>query len=293
MIGNTQIIDNIFKYDIPLKNYTSFKIGGVAEILAEPGNISELREVLRFCKDEKKKIFVLGNGSNVLINDDGIQGVVIRVGGGNFKKIKREGNHIYSQAGANLSHLIRKTASWGLGGLEVLVGIPGTVGGAVIMNAGGKYGTISDTLRCVTTMDFDGEIKNYNCEDIGFPYRGCNLKERIIIEAEFILKKSKKEDVFERRDKMYKEKKERQPLHLRTMGCIFKNTEQYKAAELIDKAGLKGLKVGGAIVSSLHANFVVNNGSASSEDMQNLINIVKEVVKKKFNVTLRPEIHVW
>jgi len=293
VIGNTQIMDNIFKYDVPLKSYTSFKIGGVAEILAEPGNVSELREVLRFCKDEKKKIFVLGNGSNVLINDDGIQGVVIRVGGENFKKIKREGNHIYSQAGVNLSHLIRKTASWGLGGLETLVGIPGTVGGAVIMNAGGKHGTLSDTLRCITTMDYGGEINNYNCEDIGFTYRGCNLKERIIIEAEFILKKSEKEDILERMDKMYKEKEERQPLHLSTMGCIFKNTEQHNAAELIDKAGLKGLKVGGAVVSRLHANFVVNNGNASNEDMQKLIDIVKDAVKEEFNVTLRSEIHLW
>ncbi len=293
MIGNTQIIDNIFKYDIPLKNYTSFKIGGVAEILAEPGDVSELREILKFCKDEKKKIYILGNGSNVLINDDGIQGVVIRVGGGNFKKIRKEGHHVYSQAGANLSLLIRKTASWGLGGLETLVGIPGTVGGAVVMNAGGKYGNISDTLKCITTMDYDGEINKYNREDIGFTYRGSELKNQIIIEAEFVLKDSKKEDVFERMDKMYKEKMESQPLHLNTMGCIFKNTEEYKAAELIDKAGLKGLKVGGAVVSDLHANFIVNSGTASEDDIQNLIGIVTEEVKKQFKVTLNPEIHYW
>lgn len=293
MIGNTEIIDGIFKYNVPLKNYTSFKVGGVAEVFAEPGNISELREVLKFCKDEKKNIFVLGNGSNVLVGDGGVRGVVIHVGGVGFKNVKREGNYVYSQAGVNLSYLVREAALWGLGGLEVLVGIPGTVGGAVIMNAGGKYGAISETLKCVTVMDFDGEIKKYDCKDIEFTYRGCNLNNQIIVEVGFMLKESKKEMIFERMDKMFSEKKERQPLSTFNAGCIFKNTKDYKAAELIEKAGLKGASVGGAMVSDRHSNFIINTGCASSDDIQDLMDMVKETVKERFDVTLTPEIQMW
>ncbi len=293
MIKSTEIIDNIFKYDVPLQRYTSFKTGGVAEIFAEPGNISELRKVLQFCENEQKRIFIFGNGSNILVDDKGVQGVLIHLGGVDFKEVKRDGKYIFSKAGVKLPRLIRKSASWGLGGLEVLAGIPGTVGGAVKMNAGGKYGDISETISSVTTMTFDGEIKNISRKDIEFTYRGCNLNRQIVIEVEFLLKESGKEEILERMDEIYKGKKRKQPLSTFSAGCIFKNTPHFKAGELIEKAGLKGKKVGGAIVSKKHANFIVNTENATSDDILKLIEIIKETIRKKYNISLETEIQIW
>jgi UDP-N-acetylmuramate dehydrogenase len=180
-----------------------------------------------------------------------------------------------------------------LGGLEALTGIPGTIGGAVKMNAGGKYGSISETISSVTTMTFDGEIKNINRKDIEFTYRGCNLDKQIIVEVEFLLKEARKEEILERMDEIYKEKKRKQPLSTFSAGCIFKNTSSFKAGELIEKAGLKGKKVGGAIVSKKHANFIVNTENATSADILELIKIIKETIKKKYDVQLETEIQIW
>ncbi|MGR3301164.1 MAG: UDP-N-acetylmuramate dehydrogenase [Candidatus Scalindua sp.] len=293
MISSPEIIEEIFRYDVPLQRYTSFRTGGAAEIFVEPGNTSELKKVLQFCKDEQKKVFFLGKGTNLLVNDNGVKGVVIHLGGVDFKKIERNGRYVSSGAGVNLPQLIRKTALWGLGGLEVLVGIPGTVGGAVMMNAGGKYGDISDTISSLTTMTFDGKITNLNRKDVEFAYRECNLSKQIVVNVEFTLKELKIEVVLEKMDEIYKEKKEKQPLSTFNAGSIFKNTQHFKAAELIEKANLKGQKVGGAVVSEKHANFIVNTGNATSADILELIKIIKETIKKKYNVSLEQEIQIW
>ena len=259
----------------------------------EPLGVLELKRVLQFCKDEQKKVFIFGKGTNLLVGDNGVDGVVIHLGGINFKNVERDGRYVVAGAGVDLPKLIRTVALSGFGGLEALAGIPGTVGGAVMMNAGGKYGDISDTIRSLTTMAFDGTIIKYMREDVGFEYRGCNLSEQIVIEVEFELNESKIEVVLEKMDEIYNEKQESQPLGTFNAGSIFKNTSQYKAAELIDKANLKGLKVGGAVVSEKHANFIVNTGSATSTDILELIKIIKEAIKKKYDVSLEEEIHIW
>ena len=293
MISSPEIIDEIFRYDVPLQRYTSFRTGGAAEIFVEPGNTSELKKVFQFCKDEQKKVFILGKGTNLLVNDNGVKGVVIHLGGVDFKEIEINGRQVLSGAGVGLPTLIRKTALSGLEGLEGLVGIPGTVGGAVMMNAGGKYGDISDTISSLTTMTFDGRITNLNRKDVEFAYRECNLSRQIVVNVEFTLKESKIEVVLEKMDEIYKEKKEKQPLSTFNAGSIFKNTQHFKAAELIEKANLKGQKVGGAVVSEKHANFIVNTGNATSADILELINIIKETIKKKYNVSLEQEIQIW
>lgn len=293
MISSPEIIDEIFRYDVPLQRYTSFRTGGVAEIFVEPGNMSELKKVLQFCRDEQKKVFILGKGTNLLVNDSGVKGVVIHLGGVDFKEIEINGRHVLSGAGVGLAKLIRKSALSGLEGLEGLVGIPGTIGGAVMMNAGGKYGDISDTIISLTTMTFDGEITKHSRDDVEFTYRGCSLSSQIVVNAEFELKESKIEVVLEKMDEIYKEKKEKQPLSTFNAGSIFKNTQHFKAAELIEKANLKGQKVGGAVVSEKHANFIVNTGNATSADILELIKIIKETIKKKYNVSLEQEIQIW
>ena len=293
MINSSEIISEMFRHDVPLQKYTSFRTGGAAEIFVEPLGTSELKKVLQFCKDEQKKVFIFGKGTNLLVGDNGVKGVVIHLGGINFKNVERDGRYVLSGAGVSLSKLIRAVALSGFGGLEVLAGIPGTVGGAVMMNAGGKYGVISDTISSLTTMTFDGSIIKHMRGDIEFEYRGCNLSKQIVIEVEFHLNESKIEVVLEKMDEIYNEKQEKQPLGTLNAGSIFKNTPQYKAAELIDKASLKGLKVGGAIVSEKHANFIVNTGNATSTDILELIKIIKKTIKQKYNVSLEEEIHIW
>ena len=293
MINSSEIISEMFRHDVPLQKYTSFRTGGAAEIFVEPLGTSELKKVLQFCKDEQKKVFIFGKGTNLLVGDNGVKGVVIHLGGINFKNVERDGRYVLSGAGVSLSKLIRAVALSGFGGLEVLAGIPGTVGGAVMMNAGGKYGVISDTISSLTTMSFDGSIIKHMRGDVEFEYRGCNLSKQMVIEVEFHLNESKIEVVLEKMDEIYNEKQEKQPLGTLNAGSIFKNTPQYKAAELIDKASLKGLKVGGAIVSEKHANFIVNTGNATSTDILELIKIIKKTIKQKYNVSLEEEIHIW
>ena len=293
MIKSPEIISEIFRYNVPLQKYTSFRTGGSAEIFVEPLGTLELQRVLQFCKDEQKKIYIFGKGTNLLVGDNGVKGVVIHLGGINFKNVERDGRYVLCGAGVNLPQLIRTAALSGFGGLEALAGIPGTVGGAVMMNAGGKYGDISDTIRSLTTMTLDGTIVKYMREEVDFEYRRCNLSGQIVIEVEFQLNESKIEVVLEKMDEIYNEKQESQPLGTFNAGSIFKNTSEYKAAELIDKANLKGVKVGGAVVSEKHANFIVNTGSATSTDVLELIKIIKETIKEKYNVSLEEEIHIW
>lgn len=293
MINSSENISEIFRHDVHLQKYTSFRTGGKAEIFVEPLGILELKRVLQFCKDKQKKVFIFGKGTNLLVGDNGVKGVVIHLGGINFKNVERNGKYVLSGAGVNLAQLIRAAALSGFAGLEALAGIPGTVGGAVMMNAGGKYGDISDTISSLTTMTLDGTIIKHRRKDVAFEYRGCNLLEQIVIEVEFQLNESKIEVVLEKMDEIYNEKQENQPLGTLNAGSVFKNTSQYKAAELIDKANLKGLKVGGAIVSEKHANFIVNTGNATSTDILELIKIIKETILKKHNISLEEEIHIW
>ncbi len=292
MISSPETIEGIFRYDVSLDKYTSFRTGGPAEIFVEPVDTLELKKVLRFCKEEQKKIFVFGKGSNILVNDNGIKGVVVHLGSVSFRKVERKGIYVSTGAGVILPSLVKRTSSWGLEGLEVLVGIPGTVGGAVMMNAGGKYGNISETINSLTTMTFDGKITSYNRKDLEFSYRKCNLDEQIVLKVEFMLKESNKEEVLRKMGDIYKEKVERQPLLANSAGCIFKNADNFKAAELIDKADLKGRKIGDAVVSRKHANFIINNGKATSTNIIELIKIIRETVKVKYNVSLELEIQI-
>lgn len=240
MISSPEIIDEIFRYDVPLQRYTSFRTGGAAEIFVEPGNTSELKKVLQFCRDEQKKVFILGKGTNLLVNDNGVKGVVIHLGGVDFKEIKIEGRHVLSGAGVGLAKLIRKSALSGLEGLEGLVGIPGTVGGAVMMNAGGKYGDISDTIDSLTTMTFDGKITKHSRDDVEFAYRGCNLSGQIVVNVEFTLKESKIEVVLEKMDEIYKEKKKNN-LYQHLMPAVYLRIHNtLKPRNLLKRQILKG-----------------------------------------------------
>ncbi len=293
MITHSKTTNSLFQHNVSLRKYTSFRTGGVAELFVEPKSLSELKDVLQFCRREEKKVFVLGNGSNILVHDSGVEGVVIYLGGSCFKEVKRYGRYVCSGAGVGLIGLIRRVAMWGLGGLSGLAGIPGSVGGAVMMNAGGKYGNISENIHSVTTVSFHGEMRKRERKEIDFQYRGCSLHDEIVIEVEFLLREADKEKTFQEMDTMYREKREKQPLGTLNAGCIFKNPPGFKAAELIDRAGLKGVTVGGALISPIHANFIINCEDATSDDILELIQIIQETVKKKYHVQLETELHIW
>lgn len=283
----------LVKRNEPLSRYTTFGIGGAAEIFVEPRNIAEIKELIEFGRDNKLPINVIGKGSNILVNDSGVRSIVIHLGGNGFKRIKRENSSIVAEAGVSLSLLVNKCVEWGIGGLEVLTGIPGTVGGSIASNAGGKYGTISEYVRSVTTIDIDGSIHHYNREDIDFRYRKNCFTNQIIIEVTLKLKTCDSSELLKHSRKILEEKNLRQPLSAKSAGCVFKNPTGYYAGALIEQAGLKGQRVGGAMVSEKHANFIINTGDATAADVLRLVDMIRCAVLRKFNILLELEIQVW
>ena len=270
-----------------MKKYTSFKIGGCADLLAEPENVSQLRAVLKVLKDVPH--IIIGNGTNLLFGDGGYRGVVLRLGN-RFARVRVEGNRIYADAGASLAAVSRAAMEAGLAGLAPLSGIPATVGGAVIMNAGAYGGEMADVIETVTYMTPDGEAGESS--DHGFSYRHSTYmeKDRIITGAVFKLSKGDSEEIKREMEALSVRRREKQPLNLPSAGSAFKRPKEGFAAKMIDEAGLRGFSVGGAAVSEKHAGFVVNTGNASADDVRKLLLAVQKKVEEAYGVVLEPEI---
>lgn len=286
-------LKNILRYDEPLARHTTFGIGGPAKILAEPQDVEALKELIHYAAGRRMKVCVIGSGSNLLVRDRGYRGMVIKLRRGKFQKITVSGDVIASGAGAPLPKLIAAARRSSLGGLEGLTGIPGTVGGAVMMNAGYKS-SIGDHVDCIRAMDMKGRIRTFVKDDLKFGYRRSNLEGYIILEAEFRLEKTKAGNIERDIKELSAHRKQTQPIGSRSAGCIFKNPqgENISAGRLIDLCGLKGRKVGGAVVSDKHANFIINSEFASSKDVLHLIKLVQRRVKKRMNVDLEMEVKV-
>lgn len=277
---------------MPLAPETSFRIGGPAQFFIEPKNFEELTGAIARCVRNGIPIKILGGGSNVLISDRGIEGAVIRLA--KMNTVTRDGNRVISEAGAQLAGLVRRAEQWGLSGLERLAGIPGSVGGAVTMNAGGKFGCISSVIKSVTILDMtNGSITELSKDQIGLGYRESGLNGRIVLRAEFELCEQNHEWIVERHIQVLEDKAKSQPLNSWSAGCIFKNPDNDGAGRLIDSAGMKGRRVGHALVSPVHANFIVNEGGASADDVKKLITEVHDTVNDKFGVNLELEILMW
>lgn len=278
----------IVRYNEPLARHTSFHIGGPAEVFITPKNIVQLSEIYRLCCQKKIPIHILGRGTNLLVSDRGVKGVVLKP---EWMNLERNGNKITVSAAYPLARLVQDSVRMGLGGLEPLVGIPGSVGGAVVMNAGGKYGQMADIVKSVRVIARDGRVKNVN--RIKFAYRWSNLKGRLVGEVTLQLKSSTSAAVRSRIGEILKDKKQTQPLADWSAGCVFTNPARSSAGMLIDKAGLKGLTIGGARISTKHANFIVNTGKAEARDVAKLINIIRKTICKEFNIDLQLEIEQW
>ena len=278
--------------------HTSFGIGGPASIWAQPGNIRELKKIVVFARENHIPTFVIGGGTNVLVRDEGFNGIVIHLGSELFKKISLDGTKVKAGAGCSVPGLVRLCCSEGLGGLESLVGIPGTVGGAVYMNAGGwsspLYKNIGDYVSSLKVMDGKGNIKILKREALTFGYRSSSLSSYIILEADLELGKEDSMALKSRCSKFLKMKRDKQVLDAPSAGCVFKNPadSQFTTGQMIDMLGLKGRVVGGAQISQKHANFIINKGKASCEDVLKLVDMIKKKVMDNYNISLELEIKV-
>jgi len=285
--------DDIVRQGEPLAPYTWFKIGGPAAYFAEPRTIDELGALVRRCREEELSVWLIGGGSNLLVRDEGVPGVVIRLAAEAFSEVKVDGETITSGGGSKLGHLISIAVREGLAGLESLVGIPGTIGGALHGNSGGRGGDIGQWASQATVMTRDGEIHVRQRDDLVFSYRDSSLDELVILDAQFQLEPTDSVELTKRMQKQWILKKASQPLGHESAGCIFKNPRGMSAGMLIDQAGLKGTTIGGATVSERHANFILTAPGASSQDVLKLIDLIKGRISDRLGVELETEIEVW
>lgn len=276
-----------------LKNHTTFRIGGAARYFIEPKNSVELKSLLRLLIRYKISFLVLGSGSNILVSDKGVSGAVIRLSSNYFKKINYSGGFLEAKSGIPLSGLLIFAEKKGLSGAEFLAGIPGTLGGALIMNAGSQDKSIGELVKEITVMDRNGNIKNLPKNKIKFGYRNSSLGKYIILSARLELLKVDKQEVKEKITRYLSYRRLTQDLRYPSAGCVFKNPSGYSAGEIIDLCGLKGRRIGGASISERHANFILNFKNAKARDVLRLIDLIKKQVKKKFKINLEPEIKIW
>ena len=275
----------------PMKNHTTFRVGGPADIFLTP-SAEELPAVLSVCREEQMPVTVIGNGSNLLVGDQGIRGVVICIGFG-MRGIRVDGEKIFLEAGVTLAVAAQQAAKAGLTGLEFASGIPGTFGGAVVMNAGAYGGEMKDVIVSVRVISEDGEILTLSKEELDLSYRHSVIPERgyLVIDGELLLTREKDPDqITERMEELKKKRIEKQPLEYPSAGSTFKRPEGYFAGKLIMDAGLRGFSVGGAAVSEKHCGFVINKGNATAADICALMDEVTRIVKEKYAVTLEPEV---
>lgn len=281
------------KFNELMRNYTSFRIGGDADLLIFPEDIDDLKNVLCICHDKKIPLFILGFGTNLLIKDGGIRGVVVSLNEG-FKEIRIAGDEmITAGAGAGLQALVNFALKNELAGMEFAVGIPGSVGGAVIMNAGIRDGEMKDIVKSVKIMTDDGETKVLKNEDIGFSYRNSDFSEgSVVLETDIFLKNGNSRDIKKMMTLLIADRKSKQPLSSYCAGSVFKNPPDDFAGRLIESAGLKGFSIGDAAVSEVHSNFIVNRGKAAASDVLRLIESIKERVFTRTGISLEEEIKI-
>jgi UDP-N-acetylmuramate dehydrogenase len=286
-------LESIVRENVPLSGYTWYRLGGPARWFVQPQTCEQLQTVVRRCRENQLPMYVLGGGANLLVNDAGVTGVVVRLGAEPFRMVTIDGDTITAGAGADLNKLVLRGVREGITGMEPLAGIPGTVGGGVKLNCGGQFGDIGALVHRVQVMEADGEIHDRQRDHLVFSYRRSNVTAPLILEAEFHLGRIDPQEVLRRVREIWMYKKSTQPLAKRSAGCVFKNPRQLSAGALIDQAGLKGMQVGGAQVSTRHANFIVANPGASAADVLRLIDIIRERVYERFDIHLELEIQVW
>ncbi|MEX2671974.1 MAG: UDP-N-acetylmuramate dehydrogenase [Phycisphaeraceae bacterium] len=284
--------------DVPLGPKTWYGVGGAAEVLATPESIAQLGELAVRCHEADVPLRVLGSGANLLVADEGVPGVVVQLSEPTFSAVRREGTTLHVGAGADLFKLVLDSTRQGLAGLETVAGIPASVGGAVRMNAGGAYGDIGSSVSRVQVMAANGQVYYRDRADLVFSYRRTNIVAPLILEVAFDLVEDDPDVLMKRVKEIFFYKKNSQPMGAASAGCAFKNppaesAEGMSAGKLIDQAGLKGYRHGGAHVSDVHANFIAADKSATAADILAVIQHVQQTVRDRFNVELEREVVVW
>lgn len=286
------IPEESIRLEEPMKNHTTFRIGGNADYFVSASK-EQLTKILAVAKQDEVPVTIIGNGSNLLVKDGGIRGLVVEIGK-SMEDIQVHGNCITAGTGALLSKIARAAADAGLSGLEFASGIPGSLGGAVVMNAGAYGGEMKQVLVSAKVLDKDGEEKTLSNEELELSYRHSCIEEKgyIVVEATIRLNPREKEQILEEMEDIRKRRLAKQPLEFPSAGSTFKRPEGYFAGKLIQDCGLSGYAVGGAQISEKHNGFVINKGNATAQDVQNLIEDVKKEVYRQFQVELVPEVKI-
>ncbi len=280
-------------FDEPMKNHTTFKIGGPCDVLVMPNTIEQILNALNLVKENNLAYMIIGNGSNLLVSDEGIRKVIVKLHK-NFSKITLDGNKITSQAGATLKEIADFALENKLSGFEFASGIPGDLGGAVTMNAGAYGGEMKDVLESVKVIDKDLNVIDIDAKDMNLRYRNSRVQDEglIVLEAVINLSEGDYDKIKEYQDELTFKRESKQPLEFPSAGSTFKRPEGYYAGKLIDDCGLRGYRYKDAMVSEKHCGFVINAGDANCEQVLYVINHVKEVVFEKFGVNLEPEVRI-
>ena len=286
LLGNTKVLVNE-----PMASHTTFRIGGPADYFVLPETVEELAGILKICKEENVPYFILGNGSNLLVGDKGFRGVVVQLYK-NFDGMTIEGTTVTAKAGAMLVRVAKESGKAGLTGLEFASGIPGTIGGAMVMNAGAYGGEMKDVLVKCNHINEDGTEGSFVGDEMDLSYRhsAYSSGKKVITSVEIKLNKGDKDKIAEEMRDYLGRRKDKQPLEYPSAGSVFKRPEGYFAGALIEQSGLKGKRIGGAMVSEKHAGFIINYDNATTTDVLELIDFCRETVKEKFGVTLEAEI---
>ncbi|MDF2503661.1 UDP-N-acetylmuramate dehydrogenase [Clostridium sp.] len=286
------IAEENIQLNVEMKEHTSFRVGGPVDVLVTPIDYNEIINTIKLCKDYKVPFYIIGNGSNLLVKDGGIRGVVIKLT--KLDNITVDGTMITAQGGATIAKTSRVARDVSLTGLEFACGIPGSIGGALAMNAGAYDGEMSMVVKNSTVLDEQGNLLKLNKDELELEYRmSAILKNNyVVLEVTFDLKKGDHEKIKNRIDELMKRRREKQPLEYASAGSTFKRPVGHFAGKLIQDSGLKGKSVGDAEVSIKHSGFIINKGNAKAKDILDLIKIVQSTVKEKFNVDLNPEVRI-
>lgn len=276
----------------PMKCHTTFRVGGPARYYLRP-DVRQLPRVLEVCRSHEAPVFIIGNGSNLLVSDRGLPGVVVEIAQ-QISKVRREGSRIFAQAGAGLARVASEAAKASLSGLAFASGIPGTVGGAVLMNAGAYGGEMKDVVETVTVLTEEGEQRSFQRDELEFAYRHSRIQETggVILEATFLLEPGDSGEISRQMEELRQKRLEKQPLEYPSAGSTFKRPEGYFAGKLIEDAGLRGFRLGDAQVSEKHCGFVINRGAATASQIWQLMCTVQERVYERSGVRLEPEVRL-